>query len=134
MAVKKVTENPKITDQVVFDLMTPVGTSKVEDCYLTDPFKIDHIAIHYIEREFTESEYKEYSVDFNDAELEAKLKDAKEAACIDPSEHNLSEIRLIESQIESSKKTENFFYKKSVPVFVEGNEDFPAWISTDEEN
>ena len=48
MELKKITENPKITDTILFELETPDG----EDCFVSDPYKVDTVIIYHVERDF----------------------------------------------------------------------------------
>jgi len=130
MALKKITENPKITDTILFEIETPDG----DDCFVSDPYKVDSVIVYYIERDFLGTNFGDYDVLVQDADLVAAVEAAKAAVCADPSEANLQELTEAVNKLESSQQKNTYYYKDRVAVEVFGNSSFPAWLSTDTDN
>ena len=65
MALKKITENPKITDTILFELETPDG----DGCFVSDPYKVDNVIIYFVERDFLGTNFGEYDRVFQDEVL-----------------------------------------------------------------
>lgn len=130
MALKKINENPKITDTILLEIETP----DVRDCFVDNPYKVDSVKIYYIERDFLGINYGEYEKLTVQDKLQASLVKAVKNACDNPSEENLHKIDLIKDEITSSSQVNNFYYKDRVLVKSLGSESYPAWIGSDLEN
>lgn len=130
MTLKKINENPKITDVILLEIDTPGA----DDCFVDNPYKVDSVTIYYVERNFLGSNHGEYNKVVVPDELKAKLIIAKKNFCSDPTPDNASKLSKIEGEIESSTQTNKFYYKDRVAIKVIGTEGFPAWLSTDQEN
>ncbi len=130
MAQKKISENPKITDDVIFEFTTPDD----DNCLIGDPYKVDKIIIYFIERSFIDPTLNEYTQDIYDrAKLEQTLT-AEKLACDDPTDENIFNAKKLRTDLESSSIQETFYFKDSNPVFTLGKDTFPAWLSTDQAN
>jgi hypothetical protein len=129
MAVLNVTENPSTTDDVIFDLTT----LDANGC-LTDPYKVDRLVIYYVERDFSSNNLSEYKEDFYITEKMKAAMEAEALACADPSQENIEAAQRARLDAEASKTTTPFYFNDSKPVHVVGNKEFPAWLSSDEEN
>ena len=70
MAQKKISENPKITDEIIFELETPDD----DGCLLSDPYKVDKIIIYFIERSFIDPTVNEYTQDIYEKENNQTVK------------------------------------------------------------
>ena len=57
MALKKINEEPKVTDTILFELTTPDATG----CYVQNPYKVDRLTIYYVERDFLGENFGEYT-------------------------------------------------------------------------
>ena len=129
MAVLKVTENPSIIDDIIFEL----NTLDANGC-LVDPYKVDRLVIYYVERDFSSNNFNEYKEEFY---VNEKIKAAIEAetlACADPSQENIESAQRARLDAEASKTTTSFYFNDAKPVHVVGNKEFPAWLSSDTEN
>lgn len=128
MSLKKITEDPKITDTIIFELETVDS----DDCAFT-PYKIDTITIYYVERDFLSSNFGEYeSVKF-DPSILANLKEAEISYCADPSAENLFALNQLTSEIEATAQRNTFYYKDASIVHKFGTSSDPAWASVDPE-
>lgn len=130
MALKKITENPKITDTILFELETPDG----DDCFVSDPYKVDNVIIYFVERDFLGTNFGEYDRVFQDEDLLKAVEAAKIVVCNDPSTENLQNLAETVSNLESSQLKTTYYYKDKSAIDVIGNSNFPAWISTDTTN
>lgn len=130
MAIKRVDESPTIADQIIFDILTPDSN----DCFLGNPFKVDNVTIYFIEREFISPNFGEYDKEIFDQVLLEQLAAAQKVACDDPTVENLEAVSKIQEEVSLSKEVNTFFFKDARPVAVFGNDETPAWLSTDVEN
>lgn len=130
MALKTISESPTITDSILFEILTP----DADGCFLSDPYKVEKVVIYYIQRDFFSNNYAEYNVDLVNENLLKELEIAKSAACTSPTAENLAEVNRIQNEIEKSKLTEKLNYNSALPVAIYGNENYPAWLSTDVDN
>ena len=130
MAIKTVDQNPSIADRIVFSILTPDSNG----CFFDNPFKVDDVIIYFIERDFISPNFGEYDEVIISPELLEQFRVAKEAACDDPTVENLEEVSRLQEEIELSKEVNKFFFKDARPIAVFGNEEDPAWLSTDTEN
>ena len=130
MAQKKISENPKITDEIIFEFTTPDDTG----CLLTDPYKVDKIVLYFIERSFIDPTVGEYVQDIYDTTKLQNTIAAEKLACENPTEENIFKAKKLRADLESGATQQTFYYKDATPVFTLGNEQFPAWLSTDPNN
>ena len=129
MAVLNVTENPSTTDDIIFELTT----LDVNGC-LTDPYKVDQLIIYYVERDFSSNNFNEYKEDFYVTEKMKAVLAAEALVCADPSQENIKAAQRAKLDAEASKTNASFYFNEAKPVRVVGNKEFPAWLSSDEEN
>jgi hypothetical protein len=130
MALVLYTENPKVTDTFLLEVTTP----DENDCLTDNPYKVDRLTVYFVERDFLGQNFGEYTKEFVDPALQAKLTAAQEALCAAPDADKLAKVTEILAEIESRSQKTTFYYKERVAVHVVGNPSFPAWLSTDEEN
>ena len=128
MATKTISENPRVTDTIVFDIETP----DADNCFLDHPYQVRDVTIYYIERSFVSTNFGEVENKITSEDLLEELKVAKETACADPTADNLAEVMRIQDEIEVRSSNETSFYNEAIPVAVIGNEDYPAWLNPDD--
>jgi hypothetical protein len=130
MESKKITENPKVTDTIVFDILTPGADS----CFASDPFKVDNVKIFHIRKDFTSANDKTLDKVFWNGDLLEEAETARQLACDFPTEENILAAQVAKARAEEESPKQTFYYSDAIPVEVFGNEQFPAWLSTDTEN
>lgn len=139
---KNFKKNPTLADIVLIDILTPthpiISNDNIEDqeldCFEVDPFRVDNVTIYFLERSSQSSNFGEYlKVRENDS-LKKELNNFKKKACISPTEENLFNIERLQTKINSTSIVETIFFSDAVVVDTLGTEDFPAWLSTDQEN
>lgn len=129
MAVLKITENPSVVDDILFEFTT----FDANGC-LTHPYKVDSVVIYYVERSFSSGNFSEYKNEFY---IENKLKaviEAEALVCVDPSQENIDAAARAKLDAEASKTVSSFYFNDAKPVHVVGNKEFPAWLSSDLDN
>jgi len=129
MAVLNATENPSATDDIIFDLTT----LDANGC-LVDPYKVDRLVIYYVERDFSSNNLSEYREDFYITEKMKAAMEAEALACADPSQENIEAAQRARLDAEASKTSSPFYFNDAKPAHIVGNKEFPAWLSSDEEN
>lgn len=130
MALKTINESPKITDTIRFEIETPNASG----CFVADPYKVDSLVIYFVERDYQKLNYGSYDKTTYDDELLASSIAADALVCQSPTDENILNATRLREQLESSKKTNTFYFKDRYPQKVIGTELFPAWLSTDTEN
>lgn len=130
MALKKINQEPKVTDTILFEIVTPDATG----CYTSNPYKVDKVTIYYVERDFLGTNFGEYTRVIVDEVLEKELKELEKQFCATPTPELAYKIQEVSSEIDSKAQKSTFYYKDRVTVEVFGSEGFPAWLSTDTEN
>ena len=130
MATKKITEKPRTTDTILFELETPDANG----CFAANPYKVDQVVIYYVERDFLAENYGEYQQWTEDSALVTAVQKAQAAYCSDPSDQNLYDLELAQNALESSRLSTTYYYKDRTAVKVIGVEGYPAWLSTDTTN
>ena len=128
MATKKISENPKVTDMVVFDLLRP----DADDCFLENPYQVRNVTIYYVERSFVSTNFGEVENRVDPVDLAAELEEAKAAACDDPTAANLAEVMRIQEELDFQASKETSFYNEAIPVAVIGDENYPAWLNPED--
>lgn len=135
--IKKIDENPVISDQVIFDILTPfpnVGNS-VDECYNANPYKVDNVTIYFLERNFVSTNFGEYNAVLYDEDIKKQLDEAKAEACATtPTQEQLDKIINLNNELQKTVKVNKVYYKDAIPVATFGTSDFPAWLSTDIDN
>lgn len=126
MALKKITENPKVTDTILLEIETPDSYG----CLTSNPYRVDSVIIYYVERDFLGNNFGEYVKLSVDPILETKLNKAQKNLCLNPSADNISIVQKILSQIESSVQSSTFYYRDKVVVKTIGDPNYPAWLSS----
>lgn len=127
MAQKRITENPTLNDEIVLEFTTPDDSG----CLIADPYKVDKIVIYFIERSFVDPTLNEYTEDIYNSEKLAATIAAEKLACDSPTEENIFNAKKLRTDLESSVKSQKFYYKDATPVYTVGTDTFPAWLSTD---
>lgn len=130
MAIKKLNQNPRITDTILIDIATPGA----DGCFDSNPYKVDNLTIYYIDRSFFGENYGEYNKKLISDELQKKLEKAEKTLCDNPNEDNIKKLEILKQEIESSSNINKIYFKERTPVKVVGTKNFPAWIGTDIEN
>lgn len=130
MALLSITENPTITDSIVFDIRTP----DVSGCYSANPYKVDRAIIFFVERSFASGNNRFYQEPTYDQAKVTAAVEAEAIACTTPSAENIAEATRLRSIADSSAVLTDVYFNKATPIKVVGNDDFPAWLSTDTDN
>lgn len=138
---KKITESPTITDTILFEL----ETTDSDGCLAT-PYKVNKVTIYFVEREFTDTNYTEYTTENIPSELVTELAEAKEAYCNAPTDETLAAMQAVQEKINAARLTGKFYFKSSRAVATFGYQDpneidrsdnevigndFPAWLNPD---
>jgi P2-related tail formation protein len=130
MALKKLKENPNITDTILLEIECPDSNG----CFESNPYKVDNVIIYYIERDFLGENYGEYEELVISDKLKLNLEELQKKACDDPSPENLQKLTELQIEIQSSSQKNKIYYKDRSTIKVIGSEGYPAWIGTDIEN
>jgi len=130
MADKRITENPRITDTIVFDIETP----DADGCFTANPYKVDNLTIYYVERDFLGTNWGEYEkVKYRDDLLSLSVA-ADKKACEDPTLTNVTNAQQIHNELESTAQRNTFYFKDALVVHKVGTSTEPAWLSSDTDN
>lgn len=127
MAIKLVTESPKISDTIRFELKTP----DADDCYTTDPYKFVGIKIYYIERDYQSTNFGEFEKPIYNETLLLELEVARNTFCANPTEDNAFEVERIQNELISKSQSTTYYYKDAVLVEEVGSSAEPIWFSGD---
>lgn len=130
MSIKKIDQNPTIADQILFEFTCPDS----KNCLLEDPYKVDKVVIYFIERSFIDSTVNQYLDNFYDKGKFAAYNIAEKIACDNPTESNIFAAKKAKAELDSSTLEQTFYYKEAAPVLVIGSPEYPAWLSTDQNN
>lgn len=130
MAKLKINENPSISDEIVFTLKTP----DAQGCFTSNPYKVDRLVIYYVERDFNSGNLSEYKNKTYDLTKLKAAEIAEAVACATPTDVNILEAKRLRAIAESNVTVSPFFFNEASPVHIVGNDDNPAWSSTDLEN
>lgn len=137
MAEKTITQNPSITDEVVFDILTPnevLVSGEQPECFSADPYKVDSITIYYVHRNFSKAAYGTAEIETTDSSLEEELDYYRSVACDAPTDENISKVLRTKERIKASAKKDKLYFNEANVVAQIGTDDFPAWLSTDQDN
>ena len=130
MAILTIKENPSVVDTVVFDIDAPGA----DGCFESNPYKVNNLTIYYVGRDFSSGNLQKYeSTDFDAEQLKLVLV-AEALACADPTEENIKIASKKRQDLNKNKSINTFFFKEAIPVHIVGNEEYPAWLSTDLDN
>ena len=130
MTTKTLDQKPIVGDHILFEFTTPDANG----CLLADPYKVNKIVIYFIERSFIDQTVEEYN---NQTYDQQKLQDyiaAEKLACESPTEQNIQAAKKAKLDLDSNTVSSIFYFKEATPVFTLGTSDFPAWLSTDQNN
>lgn len=127
MALVNFTDDPRVTDTILLKITTP----DIYSCLVSNPYKIDNVTVYYIERDFLGNNFGEYIKSVSDPLLQSKLELARQNLCNNPSQDNIYNVQKILDEIDSSAQKNTFYFKDRVVSLKIGNENFPAWLSTD---
>lgn len=127
MAEKRINENPRITDTIIFDLPTPGA----DGCFTADPYKVDKVTIYYVERSFQTQNWGEYDKATYDPALLEKVVAAMALACSDPTPTNIAAAQQAQNELAATTQINKFYYNDAVVVNTVGTAENPAWLSTD---
>jgi hypothetical protein len=130
MATVTINDNPVETDTIVFDLLTP----DADGCFVTNPYKVDSVIIYYVERNFSSHNTSQYNVINYQSTKLAAAQEAEKIACSNPTTDNIAEAKRLRDEANSESTSTPFYYNEARPVKVIGNSEFPAWLSSDEDN
>jgi hypothetical protein len=104
VAIVGYNNNPKFTDTVLFNLLTP----DVNGCFLIMPYKVEKITIYFVERSFSSGKTTQYT---NKVYDQKKLKSAEIAeaeSCINPTSENINKAKMLREVAESNIQTQDF--------------------------
>lgn len=126
----KISENPKTTDVIEFDIPTPDENG----CFLSDPYRVDKITIFYLQKNFISTKDQEYlRAIVPDAYIQ-KIEAAEKKVCESPTPENIIALQTAREEAFIATQINSLFFNDSVTVEVVGSPAFPAWLSTDEPN
>lgn len=128
--IKKIYENPTISDTIEFEITTP----DFSGCFSSNPYKVDQVIIFFIERSFGSSNNQQYKNLIHDNEKTNAALEAEAIACSNPTPENVIEAKKLRNIANSNISSNTVNFSKSIPVKVFGNKDYPAWLSTDVPN
>lgn len=129
MTIKKFNDSPTISDQIIFDILTP----DINGCFLSNPYKVDKVSIYFIERDFATNNYGQFTQKIYDEKLLEKINFYKKLACEFPGQY-LDQVNDLQNKLDASVVKQDVFYSDVRLVAEFGNEEYPAWLSTDTEN
>ncbi len=130
MALKNFNENPRITDDILFEISTP----DADGCFFSDPYKVDNVIIYHTERNFYSTQFGEVEIEERDPELEQALLKAEKIACEIPTEENIAIVNKLRALLDEKSKKGTISFNEAKPIEVFGTESFPAWLTTDTED
>lgn len=130
MAIKKITENPKITDIISFDILTPGA----DNCFSANPYKVVNVTIYYLERDFISSNLGAFDHKVYDSSTLKEYTSAQNLACSNPTEDNLYNLQIISEKLQKTAKIYTSYYKEANPIKIIGTAANPAWLVSDQDN
>lgn len=114
MAIKLYNQNPKVTDQIVFEFLTSKN-----GCY-DNPYTFDSIKIFYISRSQTQIKDLETAESSSNYALQNAYNIATQIYCDDPTPaHEKARDRALQL-LEASTVTLPTYYSEATPVFCSG--------------
>jgi len=137
VALKRINQSPKITDEVVFDLPTP----DADGCFNSaeyqargGPYKVDKVVIYHVEIDQNAPNAEEYEKNLYESEKWTAYEAARAAACDSPTDDNLFALTQAQEALVVSAKQENIYYRSAEVVAKFGTSEDPAWLSSDTDN
>lgn len=126
--MKKITEFPKVTDSILFELACPGA----DGCFSQNPYKIDKITIYYVERDFLGVNFGEYTKTIINESLQKDLEEAEKNFCNNQTTENAYALYKIRKEAESSAQKQTFYYKNRITIEVLGSEFSPVWSGSND--
>lgn len=124
MTVKKYYQNPKVTDEIEFDLYTP----DANNCFNQDPFKFDNIKIYFVSRDLNNLSNEVSLVDsYSIAQQKAYL-EAQQMACEDPTQAKIIRAQNLKDKLDAGTIVNVNYYTEANIVFNQGSSSNPLWI------
>lgn len=130
MAIKKITENPKITDIISFDILTPGA----DNCFAANPYKVVNVTIYYLERDFISNNLGTFDHKVYDSSILSEYNSAQALACSNPNEDNLYNLQIVNDKLQKTAKIYTSYYKEANPIKIIGTTSNPAWLVSDQAN
>jgi hypothetical protein len=134
---KRINESPTITDQIVFDILTPgdfvTGTEVDPECFDSDPFRVDSVTIYFLQRGTAGNGNSVVRQRYVDS-LAEEFETAKILACNDGSQESLDNLSRIRNELIKTAIPEKLYFEEAKVVAQFGTDSSPAWLSTDQEN
>lgn len=124
MALKRYYDNPKVTDQIEFDMYMPDATG----CFNDDPFKIINIKIYFIVRDLSNLKNNLTLVDSYSINQQKAYLEAQQLACENPTEINVANAQRLKDAFDSSTVVNPNFYSQANIIFNQGTPDNPLWL------
>lgn len=130
MTLKYFTDEPRVTDEIVFNISTPDQNG----CNISDPYRLDNVKIYFVERSYLSSNHGQYDKVQYDEQLLKKTMMAERTACENPTDENIIIAQNIRNQLELSAVINKSYFNDAVIVHSVGTSTYPAWLSTDVDN
>ncbi len=124
VALKNITESPKVTDTIRFVLRTPDANGR----YIINPYKVTKVILYFIARNFTDPQIFEEEIKRYDPEKLAAAEAAEKTAAEYPTPENIQNAQQLRTEAESSSVSSTFYYNQAIPVAVFGDDVNPAWL------
>ena|GEM_PF-5991977 len=124
MALKRINENPTITDKAIFDIVTP----DYQDCFSSNPYKVSKVIIYHAEINTESSNAEEYNEIIYDDTAKANVEAARTTYCMSGSEADLLAFISAQDKLAQSARTTPIYYRGVVPVTIIGTDNTPAWL------
>ncbi len=124
MAIKKYYENPKVTDQIEFDLFAP----DADGCFDQDPFKFDNIKIYFVERDLNNLKNEASLVDSFDIDAQKAYLEAQQKACENPTQTNIANAQKLKDAFDAGSIININYYTEANIVYNNGSSTNPLWV------
>ena len=127
MAKVTINQNPKTTDTIVLQFLTP----DADGCFFANPYMVNSVYVYYVERSYSSAQFGEYNAPVVPDLLLQNLQAAQATYCATPSQANLLALQNLQMQV-ANAATNTFYYSDASPALVIGDDpNYPAWLSTD---
>jgi len=123
MAIKNYYDNPKVTDDIVFNLFTP----DAENCFNANPVQFDNIKIFFISRNLSGSKTNENQIDIYDIKLQEEYYRLQQLACSVPTNINIANAQKAKDDWMNSTFRTDMYYSEATAVFNMGSYGSPLW-------
>lgn len=130
MAILTINDNPSITDTIIFSITTPDAAG----CFLADPYEVNTVTIYYVQRDFANGNTSLYENKTYETSSIQIAEEAEALACASPTPENIENAKKLRAEAESNSSTSAVYFNEASPVNIVGNDQYPAWLSTDPEN